>query len=565
MTKKIQITLAFLIGIMCIASFLRFFELGKIPNGLNTDETAIGYNAYSILQTGRDEYGVHLPVYFRSFNDYKLPVYIYFTVPAIKLFGVTAFAVRFASALFGTLTIFFLFLLVYLLTKRRDKALIASALLAINPWHIFFSRVGFEVNVAVGLLTIGCVAFFYANIGKRFSLCYFLLAILAFVLSMYCYNITRLLSPLLFISLMLFYYKKLSLEKKVISVIVMMLAIFPLVLSFTNGSGFDSQKGLLISGGESLASMLELRSYLANYPHLFTSLFFNSWMLILWQYVKNIVSFFSLPFFFVSGASQPINGVIGTGMFHLIEVITIPLGIMYGIRMKSKYLIPMYIWMILIILIGCLQKIVPHPTRTYAIIIPFIVFSTEGVFFLVENLWKQKIQAIKIIGVMIFLGSISYSLLYYLVSYTASFPIKYEKEWRAEDEKLVQYLQSNQHLYDKIIVDESADFAYTSLLFYQKYSPASVQKEAVYIDKGLLGSLAKLEKYEFRKLTEQDLQEKNVLVITGSDKKLTATPVAAFTYSTRPVVIYFDKKIGQFPVTDTAYRLFSSSSKTLQE
>ncbi len=57
--------------------FLHFYKLTSIPSGLNQDETSIGYNAYSVLTTGKDEYGKSYPIYFKSFGDEKLPVYIY--------------------------------------------------------------------------------------------------------------------------------------------------------------------------------------------------------------------------------------------------------------------------------------------------------------------------------------------------------------------------------------------------------------------------------------------------------------------------------------------------------
>src|SRR3989344_8160968 len=106
-----------LLLVILIAFILRFFDLGQIPRGLYQDETAIGYNAYSILSTGKDEWGKNFPLYFKSFGDYKLPVYMYFTVPSVKLFGLNAFAVRLPSALFGLATV----CLVYFLVKELSK------------------------------------------------------------------------------------------------------------------------------------------------------------------------------------------------------------------------------------------------------------------------------------------------------------------------------------------------------------------------------------------------------------------------------------------------------------
>ena len=45
----------YLLLILALASFLRLWQLGQFPNGLNADEAAIGYSAYSLIQTGQDE------------------------------------------------------------------------------------------------------------------------------------------------------------------------------------------------------------------------------------------------------------------------------------------------------------------------------------------------------------------------------------------------------------------------------------------------------------------------------------------------------------------------------
>ena len=108
-----------LIIIVGIGFCLRFINLGTIPNGLYQDETAIGFNAYSILHTHKDEYGVTFPVYFKSFGDQKLPAYIYATSVSIRTFGLNAFAVRFPSALAGSLMVLVLYLLVAKITKNQ--------------------------------------------------------------------------------------------------------------------------------------------------------------------------------------------------------------------------------------------------------------------------------------------------------------------------------------------------------------------------------------------------------------------------------------------------------------
>src|SRR3990172_10102 len=93
--------LALLGVITFIAVFLRLFNLGKTPIALEWDEVALGYDAYSIIQTGRDQFGHFLPINFRSLDDWKPPLYVYSSIPGIFLFGLNDFTVRLPSAVFG--------------------------------------------------------------------------------------------------------------------------------------------------------------------------------------------------------------------------------------------------------------------------------------------------------------------------------------------------------------------------------------------------------------------------------------------------------------------------------
>src|SRR3989339_625375 len=152
-----------LLVIIILGGFLRFWGLGQNPPGLYWDEVSLGWNAYSVLKTGFDEHGRYLPVdTFFAFGDYKPPLYIYAVVPSIWIFGLNEFAVRFPSALAGTLLI----IVTYLLAKelfaqaerrtlnieRRESpmysaqrttyiALIPAVLISISPWSVTLSRV----------------------------------------------------------------------------------------------------------------------------------------------------------------------------------------------------------------------------------------------------------------------------------------------------------------------------------------------------------------------------------------------------------------------------------------
>src|SRR3989344_7497886 len=125
-----------LIPILLLSAFLRFYQLGSVPSGFINDEAAFGFNAYSLLKTGRDEFGQVWPVIFHSFGEGKLPVYIYLTMPSVAIFGLNEFAVRLPSAIFGVLTVWVV----------SRWSLLAALVLATMPWHIHFSRAAFEAN-----------------------------------------------------------------------------------------------------------------------------------------------------------------------------------------------------------------------------------------------------------------------------------------------------------------------------------------------------------------------------------------------------------------------------------
>src|SRR3989304_9058383 len=95
----------FLILIILLAFILRFYRLGDDP-ALNADEAAIGYNAYSLIQTGHDEHGNSWPIHFQSFNDYKPGLYFYLVIPFVKLLGLNEWAVRIPGAFLGVATVY---------------------------------------------------------------------------------------------------------------------------------------------------------------------------------------------------------------------------------------------------------------------------------------------------------------------------------------------------------------------------------------------------------------------------------------------------------------------------
>ena len=150
--------LILLIPIVLLAVFLRIYNLTSLPPSLNWDEVSHGFNAYSLLKTGKDEWGYFLPLSFRDYGDYKLPAYTYLDVPFIATLGLNEWGVRFPSAMLGVGLVILIFLI---LKKLADinTALWGAFLTAITPWTIILSRVALEAHLALFLTTLGFYLF----------------------------------------------------------------------------------------------------------------------------------------------------------------------------------------------------------------------------------------------------------------------------------------------------------------------------------------------------------------------------------------------------------------------
>ena len=190
----------FIIAIIFILAFLlRVIFTTKAPPSINWDEASLGYNAYSILKTGKDEWGRSWPVTFEAFGDYKLPGYVYTLVPFVGIFGLNEFSVRLPSIISGSLAVIFLYLAVFKITSNKKWAVVSALLLAISPWHFFLSRVAVEANLAFGFFLVG---FFFLLHGlKKYYL--LLPASLFFGFSIFTYNSARIFVPIFLLAFFL--------------------------------------------------------------------------------------------------------------------------------------------------------------------------------------------------------------------------------------------------------------------------------------------------------------------------------------------------------------------------
>jgi 4-amino-4-deoxy-L-arabinose transferase-like glycosyltransferase len=184
-----------------------FANVHRNPPGYYIDESSISYNAHTISQTGRDEFGQPWPLYFRAFGDYKNPVYIYLLAGIYRITGPSIAAARLLSAACGFLAA----LGIGLLAKRisnlpdsREVGLLVALMALLTPWIFEISRVVLEVALYPLVIVLFLLCAHHASTKARWSWREVTCLAATLALVTYTYSIGRLVGPLFALGLILF-------------------------------------------------------------------------------------------------------------------------------------------------------------------------------------------------------------------------------------------------------------------------------------------------------------------------------------------------------------------------
>src|SRR3989344_817131 len=148
-----------IVGIICLAGFyILSFKLAETPPGIYVDEAVTAVNSYSILKTGKDEYGKSFPAAFRFFGSYSPPLYVYLATIPVYFFGLNEFSIRIISVILGSLMV----IVVYGFLKssgwfNRKIGILLLPLFIITPWNFFYARTGYEIYLGFFLFSLGAL------------------------------------------------------------------------------------------------------------------------------------------------------------------------------------------------------------------------------------------------------------------------------------------------------------------------------------------------------------------------------------------------------------------------
>jgi len=450
-----------LIVITFLGLILRFWQLDKFPVSLNWDEVSHGYNAYSILTTGKDEWGTAFPLIFRAFGDFKLPVYIYLTVIPVFLFGLNAFAVRFVSALAGVIAIpLIYFLAKQLFPDRKNLGLIAAALLAFSPWHLFISRPALEANLAL-TLTIAGALFLLLGLKKTV---YYLPAAVFFALAPHTYNTARVFVPLMLLAFFFIYRKALKID--LVATLSLLLVIFSFAIVINQvavGSGTARYQKIAILSESAVFQIGENRSH-SRLPALLARLVYNRPVYFATTYIKNYFSYFSPAFFNQSHGVQTQFAIPNQNLFTVPVLFLALIGFLLTVKNNqpghNRFLIA---WLLLSPVAAATTADPPQALRPNTMIITIIILSAFGLVYVTKWLKTPFIVLFTALFVFLFAG--------YLNLYFGDYQKTYSAAWQFGNREAIEVITKNIDRYDRVIMSKRYGEPHIFYAFYSRLDP----------------------------------------------------------------------------------------------
>ena len=467
------------IFIALIAFFLRFYQLHKFPVALNWDEISHGYNAYSLLKTGKDQWSVSWPIFnFRAYGDYPTTLNMYLSMPFIYLFGLNAWSIRLVSALCGFGLVIVSYFLGQEIFKNKNKSLLLMFLVTVSPWTFFPSRGVFQSTVAQFCFTLGLL--FLIKAIKKIKFLPF--GILFISLSTYAYHNTKIVVPILIlIYLFIFLFKgfkeKLLKHKKtfIISFLILFILIIPQIVNTFNKDAQARSRWVFVINPASINQIEVNRNNSGN--SLISKLKYNRITLFTTTVAKNYLDFINPKILFFNSTQNFQFNLPGEGVLYSVCLPFFYIGLIILILkffQKDKLSIFLIFWF----LVGLGPAVVTvgdFPIIRAMTVLPLPqVFITLGLFKTLDILKNKKIKNIFII---LFLGIISIQSFKYLKNYFTDYATNFSSSWQYGYEEAVNYIKENYNDYDQIVFTKKYGEAHEFVLFYWPWNPQSYQHD----------------------------------------------------------------------------------------
>ncbi len=461
-TKKIFLLILFVI-ILCAACFVRLYKLGEIPAGAYLDEASLGYNAYSLLLTGRDEFGKNWPIYFRAFSTFQDSLYGYFSIIPVYFLGLSIFSTRLVSVISGSIVVLITFLLFYYsdLKNKLSLALLAGLTVAFTPWAIYQSRVAVGSNLGLALTAISILLLFLSLKREWF----FVPACAFFGIASYAYagqRITGILFPIVFVLI----NRKIFSQSKKLVVIGFALLILIMLPQFMALSHTGSLVRYQTQGYTQESTFLKNGDSLVKLP------IFVGWPLyIVRQFTSQYLSDFSPRSLFFEPEPQLVRSIPGLSVFYVWMIIPFFIGFARLWKEKSNPLIQI---IFLLMIIGPLPEALTGDPFYTLRMLPGLwgmtLLVSFGIYAIFDK-FKHNYAKILLAAFLIAISGLNFYISYFILlkherSVYFGYPFQVLAEITEENKSQTFVLDS-----------EIYDAPYIWMAFYKKYDPVELQAQ----------------------------------------------------------------------------------------
>lgn len=499
----------YLIIIFALAAVFRFWQITSYPVSLTMDEVAIGYGSYSLLQTGRDDWGQILPIAFKSVGDYKPPVNFYLNIPTIYLFDLSEFAVRSPVALLGGLTSIIFVIFLRRLGLSKTSALFGGFWLAILPWHAHYSRYGLEAITALYFLIAG-VSCWLTSLPQK-SYFWMVLAIINFSLSVWAYHSNRLFVPLLILFLVITernHLKYIFVNKiKLFSLVITLLIFMGPFIWLTFTSEVIKQRAAMTSILREQSLLLTLHH--GQYSSLSQRIFDNDVYLIFHHWLGKYTNYFDFRFWFWKALDFSPPGYPDSGLFYLVDLPLFIAGVVFLLRSRNSRIKHLALfWLFIGPLASSFTMNEQHTLRTLVWLPFFGIIIASG--------FRKKFLPLYLIPLV-------FNITLVKDLYTKALPRYFSEYWQYGFKQAAVYACAHQDEYDRVIISPTFGSLGPLLtgipdyyvLFYCKYPPQKYM------------FTKKIDKFDFTRIDwrkEREVGDRALLISAKWDYPLVTAP-----------------------------------------
>ncbi len=459
-----------LFAAILVSLFLNLFRFGQVPPCLNADEAAFAYNAYSIAKTGKDEFGRFLPLRFESFQDYKLPLFVYASVPFVELLGLNELSTRLPNVV---ISLFFV-PLVYLITKKlfrnQTVALLTAWLAALTPWTYILSRHAHEG--VIGAVFMLVAVYYLIDLHRSISVKSLIISNACVVLAANSYHSYRMFVFFWVgweILLLLTKTAKTNFKLRWFWLVVVLTLAIPIAIDAS--SSLNRVSNLFFTQNPGIH--LRLQEYLTehNLPILH-NIYTQGIRDVTDRYFEQI----SPGFFLIWGDKNWRFGYQYLGLITPVEYLFIFVGLYY--LFKEKH--PQRYLLLLLLAASPIPNALTWQDasliRVYFMIFPLLIIVGFGLYRFLLTV-KRPLRPVVFVALALIYG-------FYLINswdvYFFHYPKRIEviRAWQCGYKELGDYVKQNYNKYDRFVITDRLGQPYIFLLYYLQYDPAKYQKQA---------------------------------------------------------------------------------------